>query len=80
MRLLPLAVAASLVVGPGCIGLAVPPALGALTGGIVAGSKDPASHPSAAAHALVGALVGLAIDAAVFVILVANNSDFLNSE
>jgi hypothetical protein len=78
MRLHPLAVAASLVLAPGCIWLAVPPVLGAVGGAVVAGSKDPASHPSAAGHVLVGGLVGLVIEAAIVVLVVSNNPDILD--
>lgn len=64
MRLISLAVIASLATAPGCALLAIPPAIGAAGGAAVAGAENQGGHhASVAGHAVAGAVVGLVVDA-----------------
>jgi hypothetical protein len=65
MRLVPLALVASLTLAPGCHyhAYAVPPALGAALGGVTAAVADrPGHRTSAWDRGAIGALIGLGVD------------------
>jgi hypothetical protein len=70
MRLVSLALMASLAVAPGC--LAVPPLVGATGGALVAAVRNGGGDQdvSVAGHAVIGGLAGLVVDAIVIVTLI----------
>ena len=72
MRLVSLAVVASLALAPGCAVLAVPPFVGATIGAIIADNSPPARHASAGDHAVAGGLIGLAIDVLLVLYVITN--------
>ena len=77
MRLVSVALIASLTLAPGCLYLAAPPAVGATIGGISAAAADrPGHRTSVGNRAIVGGLIGLAIDTIAIIWLVSALSDF----
>jgi hypothetical protein len=78
MRFVSLSVIAALAFAPGCLALAVPPAVG-FAGGVVTGTvvNVAGGKGSIGAYGVVGGLAGVAVDVIIFAAAAAAFSDLL---
>ena len=75
MRLASLALLASLMLAPGCVGVVlVPPAVG-MVGGLAVGSSSCKRHNSCTSYGLVGAAIGVAFDIVLMFIASSTNDE-----